>query len=293
MRRSQNCSNKTFQVVNTNAQADVVQHVWALVALLKNLSDNTRTGTKSDSLSSDTKNIEESMSFTEYNDIVRLLKSQLNRGGQVLFDAALEFLLASDPSTPEDTQRYYKVLHSFETIHSIVLGATTLDPLVLQNTFVSLVNYHGLETYFTRGAFIDVVVNQQMCRKMAVLLGRGEYIDSFVENLSELITHPHKEKYLERALHAGMMLGLDESVYSGIALISASSKHSDYLQLCENIVNAVSAVFNTNVQRHLNRSDIEIMYTLAESLNIIYSEETNPIASCALLKRQKAAQHLL
>jgi hypothetical protein len=67
------------------------------------------------------------------------------------------------------------------------------------NSFISFVNWNGSETYFTRGAFLDVVVNQQMCKKRTVNLSKDEYLDSFIENMSDLLLHYDKQKYLLRA----------------------------------------------------------------------------------------------
>lgn len=84
----------------------------------------------------------------------------------------------------------------------IIADDDSINLSIFQNNFVSMVNYFGNETYFTRGAFLDVVVNNQMCQKdnlVAILLSEHEYIDSFIENMSELIIHPSKIKYLDRA----------------------------------------------------------------------------------------------
>jgi hypothetical protein len=73
------------------------------------------------------------------------------------------------------------------------------------SNFISYVNFNGSETYLTNGAFLDVVVNSQMCKgrkEDMVKMDINSYLDSFVENLSDLITHYHKVKYLNRAKDA-------------------------------------------------------------------------------------------
>jgi hypothetical protein len=85
-------------------------------------------------------------------------------------------------------------------------GSEDVDGVLGLNK-ISFVNYYGSETYYTRGAFLDVVVNQQMCRKDSdrtnrVVLTDHDYIDSFIENMSELIGHFGKQKYTKRALYA-------------------------------------------------------------------------------------------
>jgi hypothetical protein len=97
-----------------------------------------------------------------------------------------------------------KFVNRYEPSHDIY------DKIVraIQNTdnesdeylnYISFVNYNGLETYFTTGAFLDVVVNGQMCMNEGkVSLTVHEYYDSIVENLADLMVHYNKEKYLLR-----------------------------------------------------------------------------------------------
>jgi hypothetical protein len=75
------------------------------------------------------------------------------------------------------------------------------------SNFISFINYNGSETYFTQGAFLDVVVNQQMCsNSKTISLSIHDYLDSFIENMSDFMTHYHKDKYLERAEKALVQL---------------------------------------------------------------------------------------
>lgn len=70
------------------------------------------------------------------------------------------------------------------------------------NNFISYINYNGSETYFSRGTFLDVVVNRQMCKQDKIQLSQDEYLDSFIENMADLMLHYHKDKYLTRSLDA-------------------------------------------------------------------------------------------
>jgi hypothetical protein len=64
---------------------------------------------------------------------------------------------------------------------------------------LSLINYKGNETYYTRGAFLDVVVNQQMCKAGRSLdIDEHVYFDSMIENLADYCKHDGKEKYRNR-----------------------------------------------------------------------------------------------
>jgi len=74
----------------------------------------------------------------------------------------------------------------------------------LIGNFISYVNYNGSETYLTSGAFLDVVINQQMClNKSQIDLSKPYmYFISYLENMSDLLTHYHKTKYTLRAERA-------------------------------------------------------------------------------------------
>ena len=71
----------------------------------------------------------------------------------------------------------------------------------LTSNFISFVNYNGSETYLTSGAFLDVVINQQLClNKDQINLSKPYmYFISFIENMSDLLTHYHKTKYTMRS----------------------------------------------------------------------------------------------
>jgi hypothetical protein len=111
------------------------------------------------------------------------------------------------------------------------------DSKYLVSNFISYVNYNGSETYLTNGAFLDVVVNNQICKKNTsnmIELDFNSYLDSFIENLSDLITHYHKVKYLDRASDAfDRMLdipGFDTKISCDITLKKIGGKLK-----CENM----------------------------------------------------------
>ena len=66
---------------------------------------------------------------------------------------------------------------------------------------VSFANFHADEVYLSRGAFMDVVVNDQMCKTKLVDLTRNEYYQSIVENTAFFMVHT-KEKYIKRIARA-------------------------------------------------------------------------------------------
>jgi hypothetical protein len=77
------------------------------------------------------------------------------------------------------------------------------DETYLISNFISFTNYNGSETYLTNGAFLDIVVNQQMCKfGNTIKLSKIAYFTSFIENISELMVHYHRNKYRDRCINA-------------------------------------------------------------------------------------------
>jgi hypothetical protein len=67
--------------------------------------------------------------------------------------------------------------------------------------FISIVNFYGVETYFTRGAFLDTVVNSQMCGNQTIVeLTEVDMITSILENTGFFFIHSNKTKYLVRVV---------------------------------------------------------------------------------------------
>jgi hypothetical protein len=66
--------------------------------------------------------------------------------------------------------------------------------------YTSLVNFYGSETYFTRGAFLDIVVNKQMCQN-SIELQDIDYISSILENSGFFFLHNNKTKYFIRVVN--------------------------------------------------------------------------------------------
>jgi hypothetical protein len=107
------------------------------------------------------------------------------------------------------------------------------------NNSLSFTNFFGSETYYTRGAFLDVVVNQQMLKnKNAVQLDINSYLDSFIENVSDYLLHDFNFKYLKRA---------DNALYNIIILNNDKVKPIVYddneKNYCAKIINTVDFIF--------------------------------------------------
>lgn len=76
------------------------------------------------------------------------------------------------------------------------------DNLTALHDYISIINFYGIETYFTRGAFIDTVVNAQMCNPIdstnKIKLSEVDHLCSILENGGFFFLHSYKTKYFIR-----------------------------------------------------------------------------------------------
>lgn len=73
--------------------------------------------------------------------------------------------------------------------------------IISEHELIALTNFYGTETYYTRGAFLDTVVNQQMLsgkEEEGLKLEDIEYITSILENAGFFLVHNTKSKYIIR-----------------------------------------------------------------------------------------------
>jgi hypothetical protein len=111
---------------------------------------------------------------------------------------------------------YYK--NQYKEYHMLAYGKkefenqqylpfTNDDKIHFENDNISLINFFGEETYFTRGAFLDTVVNSQICsNKNIIKLNEKDYITSIIENASFFFIHNNKTKYLQRVIKSFKIL---------------------------------------------------------------------------------------
>ena len=90
------------------------------------------------------------------------------------------------------------------------------DKLLGLNDYISLTNFYGVDTYFTRGAFIDTVVNIQMCKQDTIKLSSVDYISSILENAGFFFIHNNKTKYFIRVYKTILKLVSNYSEYSNL-----------------------------------------------------------------------------
>lgn len=83
----------------------------------------------------------------------------------------------------------------------------TQKKLLSLTDFISMVNFYGTETYYTRGAFLDTVINNQMCASTPtneipelIQLNEVDYITSITENCGFFFIHNDSTKYFNRVI---------------------------------------------------------------------------------------------
>lgn len=97
------------------------------------------------------------------------------------------------------------------------------DELSQIHDYLGLLNFYGNETYFTRGAFLDVVINYQTCKKTEPLkLLEIDYITSILENGGFFFVHNNKTKYILRVYRS--LQKLDKSKYKDVFTSKIYSK---------------------------------------------------------------------
>jgi hypothetical protein len=177
-----------FNYILSNDRDFIIsQHIWAFVKLLLRLKKIQDQDEKLYALCLDelSKKLGDNLYFSSAKQFMNKYESNVNN-----YEKTVKFASEFLKDVNDENSKYYV------------------------SNFISYVNYNGSETYLTNGAFLDVVVNNQMCQpKNIVNLDNNSYLDSFIENLSDLITHYHKKKYLVRAKNAfDKMLEIDKGL---------------------------------------------------------------------------------
>lgn len=75
------------------------------------------------------------------------------------------------------------------------------DQLIIESDYISMTNFYGNETYFTKGAFLDIVINTQMCKDQdKIEISEIDLLCSILENAGFYFIHSNKTKYLKRVV---------------------------------------------------------------------------------------------
>lgn len=167
------CDSEKIYYIPDDYRIEVSQMIWGYIKLLLKLSVILKQDDK------------------VYDKLYSYLDDKMQ--GNILFQKALGFV----NTYKSNIENYGKIVSQY---NNYMVKNHGLDDNYLVSNFISFVNYNGSETYLTNGAFMDVVINQQLCSKDdRIKISRSYmYFTSFVENVSDLLTHYHKSKYTER-----------------------------------------------------------------------------------------------
>lgn len=173
--KSKNNTVKNFRyfINNNNTDIYITQHVWAFVKLLLRI------------------NIIKQFDEIMYSKLIDNLFNTLDHDYLYNADKIINIFNIKTPPN---------IIFSFRDFEQLLKKNGILDDQFIIHNYISFVQYHNNETYFSKGAFMDVVVNSQMCNNKIIKLSIHEYFDSFIENMSEFILHYQKYKYLDRAI---------------------------------------------------------------------------------------------
>ena len=222
------CKGVNLSYVLGGSKEDVIdmQHVWAFIKVLKALK------------------MIEKFDVRLYTSLYKYMELKLTNGGRRYLSKAGSFM-----SFLNKRRDYVGLLGSYEKLTS---SLPDTDRVLLTNMYISLVNYYGSETYFTRGAFLDIVVNQQMCGgvikrceksaginqsndeskdDIGVVLNRSELMDSIIENIGEVMMHVNRVKYTDRVESAIKDLGAIKDL-SAIEYCKVLSELRDIQRVC-------------------------------------------------------------
>lgn len=180
---------QTFYYLKENPSGDS-QLMWGLIKYLRDLRDG----------------------FGEhiYNDLLKFMTIKLSNFKILKYaDKTLIYLRNKDPNDINYTSLFKKEESFINTYDENVLVGI--------HDFISVLNFYGTETYFTRGAFIDTVVNSQMCsNKIEIPLSEVDYITSILENGGFFFIHHNKTKYIVRVLNTFKLLMNKFTKYKGV-----------------------------------------------------------------------------
>lgn len=137
---------------------------------------------------------------------VYTLKFLLNQDEEKINYSSVMSMGKDIESIYKDIEPLYKKKYENEIKYNekIIYNKEIIDKnidILIEHDIIALVAFYGLETYYTRGAFLDVVVNQQMLSKQSdnkIELSEIEYITSILENAGFYLVHNTKSKYIIR-----------------------------------------------------------------------------------------------
>ena len=163
------CENQDFYYLKENPSNNS-QLMWGLIKYLRDVRDI----------------------FNEkiFNDLYNFMKRKLSKFPVIQYAFNTLIYLRNKDT---ETVNYITLMNREQSFINKYEDKSKLNGI---HDFISVLNFYGTETYFTRGAFIDTVVNSQMCNKIP--LTEVDYITSILENVGFFFIHSDKTKYLLR-----------------------------------------------------------------------------------------------
>jgi hypothetical protein len=157
---------------------------------------------------------------------------------------------------------YYSLLHNPQVLSNFRELYT--DDLLRITDYISLTNVFADEAYYTRGAFMDTVVNMQMCKgsDTKVLLDVHDYVNSIIENTAFFISH-QKVKYITRVKNAIMLSGINSSYVDALDNVVNLTAFEDSV---ENVLTKYCN--NTNTCIHVLHSILQDYYVTLDTTDI-------------------------
>lgn len=177
---------------------------------------------------------------------------------------------------------YYTLMSVKQSSHGLLFDdKVSTGDMSLENwaNHLSVINFKGSETYYTRGAFLDVVANQQICKNSnAVTLDEHIYFDSFVENLADFCLHDRKVKYLQRMIisraHLQNILRYEADIKNVLDTFLKTEEHGskvptnilleNALMLCDRVIQC-----NMDAVKRVQRYVRELVRKPMPSMNLL------------------------
>jgi hypothetical protein len=138
--------------------------------------------------------------------LVKLLKNIKEQFDEHIFNTYIKFLSKKTPLIQIANDILISLLNKDLNYIYLIQNEQVFkekqysNDIIVETDYISLVNFYGNETYFTRGAFLDIVVNEQMCASTPILLSDNDLICSIFENIGFYFIHSYKTKYLKRVV---------------------------------------------------------------------------------------------
>jgi hypothetical protein len=116
------------------------------------------------------------------------------------------------------------------------------NKLIGYHDYLSVLNFYGNETYFTRGPFLDIVINTQMCKSEIITLDEIDYITSILENAGFYFIHNNKTKYVIRVYNTLNNLINKFKIYNEL---NNTRSYSKFIKIIKNLE---TKIINNNSQ---------------------------------------------